>query len=110
MRTVLWAALVAVTLTACGGDDGTGPAPSGDVIFRVDPVTCTGQGTVELFIDGNSKGQYTMAPGSTQTFEVDAGPHALGAREIGGGGFVWPTENATVPANSSYTALLVCTG
>lgn len=73
-------------------------------------MTCTGQGTVELFIDGSSKGQYTLAPGSTQTFEVDAGPHALGAREIGGGGFVWPTENATVPANSSYTALLVCTG
>jgi hypothetical protein len=95
---------------ACGGDSATGPAEQlfGDLIFRQDPVTCTGYGTVELFVDGASRGQYSTGPGAQRSFRVSAGPHTVGAREIGGTSYVFPTQNVAVPANGSYTAVLVC--
>lgn len=101
--------LMLFVLVACGGGGDKVTAPqNGVLVFKLDPVTCTGSGTVEPFIDGTSQGQFPMTPGSQQSFTVQAGSHTAGAREIPTGGYVWPTQNVTVPANGSWTTLLGC--
>jgi hypothetical protein len=99
---------LAVVIAGCGGDDSTGPSQTGDLIFKTDANTCTGTGNVELFVDGTSQGTYTFSPGGTKGFNVSAGSHTAGAREIGGTAYQFPTLNVTVPASGSYTAVLVC--
>lgn len=114
MRTTIRLLSVAVallTFAACGGGDkSTGPsAPQyGALIFRQDALSCPGYGTLELYVDGVSQGQYTSGPGAQKSFHVTAGSHTAGAREIGGSNYVFPTQNVNVPANSSFTAILVC--
>lgn len=97
----------AVLILACGSDKSTSPK-TGELIFKLDAVTCVGTGTLELYIDGTSQGQYTMSAGSQKGFTVVAGPHTAGAREVGVGGYVWATQSATVPAGSTYSAVLAC--
>lgn len=104
----LFLGLAAAVLLGCGGDKATAPQ-TGEVIFKIDALTCTGTSSILFFVDGSQVGQQTLSAGqSSSPFEVDAGPHALGAREAASGGYVWPTTNATVPANTSYTATLTC--
>ena len=103
------AVALTVGLAACGSDSNEPAVPTtGTLIFAVDPVTCLGSGTVELFIDATSQGSYVMSGGSQRSYTVSAGTHTAGAREIGGSAYVWPTQNVTVPAAGSYTATLVC--
>jgi hypothetical protein len=104
------AVFLLVAAAACGGDASpTEPAPQfGTRTFRQDAATCTGTGVVELFVDGASQGRYTTGPGAQKDFQVAAGSHTTGAREIGGSNYVFPTQNVVVPANGTYITVLVC--
>lgn len=107
MRRLLFV-LATVMLIACGGDSATAPQ-NGTVYFKVDALTCTGSGQIALVIDGSIVGTETLAAGQqSQGYVTPAGQHILGARETASGGFVWPNQTATVPANSTYTAVLTC--
>lgn len=108
MKTVRLALLAVCLACGGGGDKATAPTQQGTLIFKLDPVTCVGTGAIELFVDGTSQGQYTFSPGTQKGFPVQAGPHTAGAREASAGGYVWPTQNVNVPANSTWTTLLVC--
>lgn len=104
----LFLGLTAALLIACGGES---TAPQiGEVMFKVDGLTCTGTSSIQFFIDGSLVGQQTLSAGgqSSSAFTVDAGPHTVGARDAVSGGFVWPTSNITVPSNTSYTTTLTC--
>ena len=104
-RVVIWLAVAAAM--ACSKDT-TAPAV-GTLYFKVDALTCSGTGTIEFFIDGTSRFTQTMSAGQTsQGTSVTAGSHTAGARETTVGGYVWPTQNVTVPANASYAAILTC--
>lgn len=114
-RLIAVLSLVAV-IAACGGDS-TGPSapppppppPTGALYFRVDALTCSGSGTIEFFIDGTSRFTQTLSAGQTsQGTTVVAGPHTAGARETIQAGYTWPTQQVSVPANGSYTAILTC--
>jgi hypothetical protein len=95
--------------SACGGDDSTGPTvQNGTLRFVLDQVTCTGSGSIELFIDGTSQGIYSFTPGAERSYTVQAGSHTAGAREIGGTAYVWPTQTIAVPVNSTYSLSLTC--
>ena len=104
------AVVLLVGSAACSGDSSpTAPTIQyGNLIFRQDAATCTGSGVLELFVDGASQGQYTTGPGAEKVFQVTAGSHTAGAREIGGSNFIFPTQNVVVPANGSWTSVLVC--
>lgn len=98
---------LAVALAACGKDSPTQPQ-KGTLSFRTDPASC-GAGTVELFIDGVSQGAFVFnPPGSFRDFEVTAGSHTAGAKEVGGTGLIFPSATVTVPANGKYTQVLIC--
>lgn len=106
---VLAACLGTLSLGACGGDSNEPEQPAqGTLAFVLDAVTCTGSGTIELFVDGTSQGVYTYFPGNQRSFVVIAGSHTAGAREIGGGGYVWPTQSVFVPENTTYNLTMTC--
>ena len=99
---------LALATAGCGGDDKTGPSEaSGQLVFKSDASTC-GAGNAEVFIDGSSRGIYAFDPGDVLPFTVSAGSHTAGAREAGGSQLQFPTQNVTVPANSSYTYIMIC--
>jgi hypothetical protein len=101
--------LCALAVSACGGDESTGPTvQNGTLRFVLDQVTCTGSGSLELFIDATSQGTYSFSPGVSRSFTVQAGSHTAGAREIGGSGYAWPTGTVTVPVNNIYSLSLTC--
>ena len=97
-------------LLACGGSHDAAAPQMGTLSFKLDPVTCTGTGTIEPFIDGTSQGQFTFSPGVAQGFSVRAGSHTAGAREVPvtSGSYVWQSQTVSVPANGTYTTLLTC--
>lgn len=95
-------------LAACGGTDATAPEQGG-VLFKVDALTCVGTGSITFFIDGSAVGTQTLSGGQeSQTFITTVGDHAVGARENGGTGYVWPTQTITVVAKQIRTELLTC--
>src|SRR5690242_15777695 len=79
---------LAVGGTACTKDDNpTDPGPqTGTLVFKLDAASCTGQGTLELFVDGTSQGQWVFNAGDYKAFTVSAGTHSVAANEIGGAG------------------------
>lgn len=106
--------IAVVLLGACGGSDGGTTAPPvaqvGTVIFRLDTQTCVGTGNINFFLDGKLIGTGTLTVGGAdQAFGGQpAGSHIVGASETKAGGYTWPSQTATIPANSSYTAVLKC--
>lgn len=101
-------ALLLSTGAGCSGDGISGPS-SGSVLFKIDAQTCTGSGTITFFIDGSAVGTETLSTGATsKAYTTTAGQHIVGARE-GTSGYTWPSQTVTVPAGSTYTALLECT-
>ena len=104
-RWLLVGLLVIVPLAGC--EDLTGPE-TGTLFFKIDALTCTGEGAIEFFIDGTSVGIEVLGGGDTSTgFTVSAGSHTAGARDLTGV-VIWPTFNVIVPANSSFTIVLTC--
>jgi hypothetical protein len=109
IKTVL-SALLVPALFACGSGTPTGPStPStGTLSIRLDQQSCSGTGDITIFVDGASQGTYVFTGGATKSFTASAGQHVVGASEARTGGYVWPSQNVTVPGGSAYTLVLQC--
>ena len=108
-RLVLGLAVILVAGCSKGDSAPTAPA-NGFVIFKLDASTCTAPGTVTITfsIDGSTVGSATLAGGqSSPVYTVAAGSHVLGAR-IANTTFAWGNISATVPSNTTFTAVLPC--
>jgi len=106
MRRLLGGLLVGWAIVACGGKDSTSLG-TGTLVFEMDVATCSGLHTVELFIDGASKGQFTFAPGTRKPYLVAAGVHVLNANEVPVG-LVWPDQSFNVPSGGTLTLFMLC--
>jgi hypothetical protein len=107
MRTLatLVLAVALLALPACK-DDPVSPR-TGTVVFTAD-AACP-NGTVELSLDGEVKGQFAMVPNATvQSFTIAEGAHTAGARQIGGAGLVWEDTDFTLQANTTFTIDMLC--
>lgn len=98
--------VLALFLLAGCGSDATGPS-TGTLSVSFDQASC-GSGTAEIFVDGTSQGSYFWTPGQSRTWTVNAGSHAVGAREIGGTQFTWPAQTVTVPKGGQFNATFTC--
>jgi hypothetical protein len=105
-----WAAVIftAVALGAGACLESTNPGSAGRLLFRRDGATCTSPSTTELFVDGASLGQYVIAPGGQQGFEVSPGSHIARAAEVGTTGREFPAQAVLVPAGGSTVYLMAC--
>jgi hypothetical protein len=86
------------------------PPATGTLIFRLDSQSCTGGGTINFFLDGKPIGTGTLVVGGAdQVFaNQPMGAHIAGASEVRANGYTWPSQNVTIPAGSSFTAVLKC--
>lgn len=106
MKTLFGSLLIMVLVAACAKYS-TGPAV-GQIVFKLDPVTCVDSSLIDLFIDADSLGRFSFGPGTQRPFTVLAGNHTTRANAVPAGGLVWPTQNAPVTANAAHVALLAC--
>ena len=95
-----------LALLACG-DSGEPSTPTGTVVFVLDGQSCpAGTFTVEMFVDGVSRGSYPIVSGGVgQSFEVPAGGHALAATA---GQVSWGPTAITVNDGQTFTYTLPC--
>lgn len=114
IRRSLITCAVTLTVLACGGggDASTAPAPTtGAVYWKLDGATCSVSTpvSIQFFIDGSNVGTESLSSASAQSkgYTTSAGQHVLGAR-LSNTGVAWGSITATVPAGSSYTAVLPC--
>lgn len=100
------ASLAVIAASACSKSDTTAPA-TGTLVFKIDPLTCTGSDLFTFYIDGTAQNNVTLAAGGSQGYTVSAGSHAIGAKaNISGKVFTGAT--VIVPANGTFTELLAC--
>lgn len=94
---------------ACANDAAAPDSGTGTLVFKLDPASCVGHGTLELYVDGVSQGQYLFNAGDIRSFSVLSGAHTVAAQEIGGNGWSWPTQTVFVDSDATMTELLKCT-
>lgn len=116
MRRLLGGLIVVLTMGCSKSDSATGPtAPTtGVVVFKLDANTCTASIgstpiSVIFYIDGSTVGTATVSvTQSSPPYTVSAGSHVLSAR-LANTGYQWANITATVPARTTYAAVLLCT-
>ncbi|MDP3775813.1 MAG: hypothetical protein Q8Q85_16260 [Gemmatimonadales bacterium] len=86
----------------------TDPGPTGRLLYRRDSATCTSPSTTELFINGTSLGQYVIAPGGQQGFNVAATTHIVNATEVGATARQFLAQAVNVPAGGSAVYVMAC--
>ena len=106
MRGFMLGLSVLAFAAGCGSDDPSGPS-TGTLNVSFDPASCN-PGTAEIFVDGQTQGAYFWTPGQQRGWTVSAGSHALGAREVGGTLFIWPSQTVNVPSGGSFNAVFTC--
>ena len=101
-------AVCVFALTTC--KDST--APDGATItFEADPITCAGGANVQITIDGEDQGFYSVPAGGSWSFVVDPGTHTVKvAGEGEGGGFAFLEREVTVSEAEDFVVPFTCTG
>jgi hypothetical protein len=115
-----WAQAVAVAVAAtlvtaaCGGSEPTAPPPpplptTGTFAFRLDAQTCAGYTTrIEFFINGQSKGAFTMIAGGDKDIEVAPGAHLAAAQQLDDFRISWSWPTVSVAAGAKQILLMKC--
>lgn len=97
--------VIGALLTGCGGDS-TGPS-TGTLSVSFDAASCAA-GNAEIFVDGTSQGAFFWIPGQPRSLTVQAGNHAVGAREVGGSLLTWPAQTVNVPSGGTFSLVFTC--
>lgn len=107
--------VVAVLVAAaCSGSEATAPPPpplptTGVFAFRLDAQTCAGYTTmIEFFIDGQSKGAFTLNAGSDKDVEVAPGAHIARAQQLDDFRLLWSWPSVSVAAGNKQILLMQC--
>jgi hypothetical protein len=98
---------------ACSGSESTAPPPplptTGVFAFRLDAQTCAGYTTmIEFFIDGQSKGAFTLNAGSDKDVEVAPGAHLARAQQLDDFRLLWSWPSVSVAAGNKQVLLMQC--
>jgi hypothetical protein len=106
--------VAALFVTACSGSESTAPPPpplptTGTFAFRLDAQTCAGYTTmIEFFIDGQTKGAFTLSAGGDKDIEVAPGPHLVRAQQLDDFRLLWSWPNVSVGAGNKQVLLMQC--
>jgi hypothetical protein len=106
--------VVALAVAACSGSEPTAPPPpplptTGIFAFRLDAQTCAGYTTmIEFFIDGQSKGAFTLNAGGDKEIEVAPGAHLARAQQLDDFRLLWSWQSVSVAAGNKQVLLMQC--
>jgi hypothetical protein len=104
----------AVIAAGCSGSESTAPPPpplptTGVFAFRLDAQTCAGYTTmIEFFVDGQSKGAFTLNAGGDKDIEVAPGAHLPRAQQLDDFRLSWSWPSLSVAAGSKQVLLMQC--